>query len=115
MDSEVLDKDNYLESTLYLSLVEYYENGRALVDVHVLRPLSDDEAFDLNLNKKVYSYGSDDIFLQKSLISFSELAMTSRINFYSYSREDALKAGAYYKDKYLKFLRVKNIKLELKK
>ena len=88
-----------------------FSNKKYSIDVHVLYKDDDssEEVYDLNLNKPILTYGEDERYYRKSLVSFKDLLLTSRISWGFISREDALKISRLYDGYYFKFLRADNI------
>lgn len=101
---------NYNFNNLYFGLVEYYDKNKYKLDVHALyNDGFGEELFDLDLKKPILTYGEDEKYYIKSLISFNDVLYRSRISWGNLSYGDAIKLKELYLEHYFDFLRIMGI------
>ena len=71
--------------------------------------MGSDKLMDLNFERPIPPNGNDQRYYKRSLISFNEILMRSKINYGHLNREDALKICDAHDKYYFMLLRVKNI------
>lgn len=102
---------NYDVKKLYMGLVEYYKKNIKVLELHTLYDdINSEELMDLNLERPILPYGNEEYYYKKSLISFNEILMRSKINYGHLNREDALKICNTHDGYYFMLLRIKNIR-----
>ena len=83
---------NYDVKKLYIGLVEYYKKNIKVLELHTLYDeMGSDKLMDLNFERPIPPNGNDQRYYKRSLISFNEILMRSKINYGHLNREDALK------------------------
>ena len=101
---------NYDVNKLYMGLVEYYKKNIKVLELHTLYDdMNSEELMDLNLERPILPYGNEEYY-KRSLISFKEILMRSKINYGHLSREDAFKICDTHDGYYFMLLRLKNIR-----
>lgn len=101
---------NYDVKKLYMGIVEYYKGKIKVLELHTLYDdMNSEELMDLNIERPVLPYGEEENYYKKSLISYNEILMKSRINYGHLNKEDALKIAKYKEGYYFKLLRYKHI------
>lgn len=101
---------NYDVNNLSMGIVKIYQNNSKTYELHVLyNDMDSEELMDLNLDKPILPYGSEEKYYKRSLVPFNEILSKSGINYGHLNHEDALRIGNYYDGHYFKMLRYRHI------